>query len=321
MKELDATQVEQLKTIGAYLGRERKARGVPLEEIAVKTYIPLRLLQALEEGRVERLPEPVFVQGFMRRFADAIGLDGLALAKTFSPEPSFGSERTASDVERPPVEGRPTPEQPIAETPRSEPEPIANSVVQPISMPSEFIQQETPRAKRSFLPWVALGTAAVLLLGVGVVNVLNRPKPTIRAQNAETPVTGSKSVSTAPPPKVAMSPSVPVPLQTANSPSPTASAQPGATSALNPPIQVAVNLTDESWFQVTADGKPEFEGILKKGEQKTWTAKKTLVLQAGNAGAVSVSYNQGEAKRLGAPGEVKDVTFSLSDQPKTDTTN
>lgn len=319
MKELDATQVEQLKTIGAYLGRERKAKGVPLEEIAVKTYIPLRLLQALEEGHVERLPEPVFVQGFMRRFADAIGLDGLALAKTFSPEPSYGGGK-ASDVEHPPVETRPTPDQSIAEAPKFEPKTILSSAVEPISVPSAFIQRGTSPAKRSFLPWVVLGTAAALLLGVGVVNVLNRPKPVTRAQNAETPVTGSNAVATASP-NVAMSPSVPASPQATNSPSPIASAQPGAVSALNPPIKVAVNLTDESWFQVTADGKPEFEGILKKGEQKTWTAQKKLVLQAGNAGAVSVSYNQGEAKQLGAPGEVKDVTFSSGDKPKVDSTN
>ncbi|XGW00265.1 MAG: helix-turn-helix domain-containing protein [Leptolyngbya sp. BL-A-14] len=320
MKELDATQVEQLKTIGAYLGRERKARGVTLEEIAVKTYIPLRLLQALEEGRVERLPEPVFVQGFIRRFADTIGLDGLALAKTFSPEPSFGGERAASDVEHPPVEGRPLPNQPITETPKSKPETIVNSVVEPISIPSEFIQRGTPPAKRSFLPWVVLGTAAVLLLGVGVVNVLNRPKPTLRTQNAETSVTGSKPVSPAPQSTVSLSPA-PASPPASNSPSSNASAQPDALSTPNPPIQVAVNLTDESWFQVTADGKPEFEGILKKGEQKTWTAKKKLVLQAGNAGAVSVSYNQGEAKRLGELGEVKDVTFSSNGEPKTDSKN
>lgn len=317
MKELDATQVEQLRTIGAYLGRERKERGVSLDEIAIKTYIPLRLLQALEEGHVERLPEPVFVQGFMRRFADAIGLDGVALAKTFSPQPSFLVERNETAVERPTLEPQPTDDQagqPMADAPMVEPKAGANSAVEPIYVPPEYIQRAPLPAKRSSLPWVVLGTAVVLLLGVGLVTVLNRSKPATDARN-ETPVPDSNAVASSPQPRIAASSSTASSPQASNNPSLSASVQPDATPA-GSPIQVTVNLADDSWFQIVADGKTEFEGILKKGEQKTWTAQKKLVLQAGNAGAVSVSYNQGEAKRLGAPGEVKDVTFSAGGKSK-----
>lgn len=306
MKELDATQVEQLKTIGAYLGRERKERGVSLDEIAVKTYIPLRLLQALEEGQVERLPEPVFVQGFIRRFADAIGLDGVALAKTFSPQPSFMVERKAPEVDH-----RHTVEQPLAEPLNT----VETSSVEPVYVPPEFIQSDrAPRTGRSSLPWVLLGVAAALLVGAGLVNVLNRPKPAIESQSETT----ANRVSPVAP---SAQPSVAAATSPASSPSPTTSAPTEATPATDSPIQVAVNLTDKSWFQVIADGKTEYEGILQKGEQKTWKARKTLVLKAGNAGAVSASYNQGEAKRLGALGEVKDVTFPPSDKPKPDPAN
>jgi len=320
-KELDATQVEQLKTIGAYLGRERQERGVSLDEIAVKTYIPLRLLQALEEGQVERLPEPVFVQGFIRRHADAIGLDGVALAKTFSPQPLFVVERRALALERPHVEQQSTVDQPTIARPIVEPNLVENSVAEPIDVPPEYIQRSAPRAGRSYLPWVLLGTAAALLLGVGLVNVLNRPQAATESQEAETLPTNPNPAASTPQPSLAAvptsSPSPPVPPGS----SPTASAQSEANPATNSPIQVAVNLTDESWFQVTADGKTEFEGILKKGEQKTWTAQKVLLLQAGNAGAVSVSYNQGEAKLMGAPGEVKDMTFTAAKVNKPEAAN
>ena len=315
MKELDTTQVEQLKTIGTYLGRERQARGVSLDEIAVKTYIPLRLLQALEDGHIERLPEPVFVQGFIRRFADAIGLDGVALAKTFTPQASFMVERKAPDAEHNHREQHQTVEPPPVEAPKA----FESAPVEPIALPPQFIQHDTPpRAKRSALPWILIGTAAVLLLGFGLVGLLKRPEPAVESQNSETtasarPVAPKSSV--APVPAIAPSP------QASSSPSPSTAAKAETTAGEDSPIQVAVNLTDESWFQVTADGKTAYEGILKKGEQKTWTAKKTLVLEAGNAGAVSVSYNQGEAKRLGAPGEVKDITFPPNGKPTAGATN
>ncbi|MBW4469145.1 MAG: DUF4115 domain-containing protein [Stenomitos rutilans HA7619-LM2] len=317
MKELDATQVEQLRTIGAYLGRERKDRGVSLDEIAVKTYIPQRLLQALEDGQVERLPEPVFVQGFIRRFADAIGLDGMALAKTFTPQASFLVERNVPEAAHPSSE-RPSLEQSRVDPPAAEPIAVG-TVVEPIQIPLETLQRSANATKRSNLPWILLGTVVILLIGVGLLNFLNRPKPAIEAQNAEAPAPKANSVSPSPAPSAATAP-IKSP-QSSDSPLPTASAKSTATTETDSPVQVAVNLTDDSWFQVIADGKTEYEGILKKGEQKTWTARKKLVLQAGNAGAVSLSYNQGEAKRMGELGEVKDATFLPSDQLKPNTPN
>lgn len=288
MKEFDTAQVEQLKTIGDYLYRERQEQAISLDEIAVKTYIPLRLLQALELGNVERLPEPVFVQGFIRRYADAIGLDGMALAKTFLPQQSFVVERKTPDLERP------------------------NIVEKPVVEPVHRLREERDQAGRSNLPFVLLGTAAVLLIGVSLVNVFNRPQAATEVQDSQ-PATNQPSPITAPQPSVAASSAL-SPSSLSASPSATPSAQttkpaPKAAIDVASSVQVAVQLTDESWLQVITDGKVEFEGTLNKGDQKTWKAQKTLVLQSGNAGAVSVSYNQGEAKVLGAPGEVKDVTF------------
>ena len=77
-------QQEQLKEIGAYLGQVRQEKSIRIEEIAAKTMIRQRFLEALEEGRFEDLPEPIYVQGFIRRYADALGLDGTALGRSFA---------------------------------------------------------------------------------------------------------------------------------------------------------------------------------------------------------------------------------------------
>ncbi|HEY9662639.1 MAG TPA: helix-turn-helix domain-containing protein, partial [Allocoleopsis sp.] len=83
MDKLDSTQIEQLRAIGAYLYEIRQDQARSLEEIAAKTYIPLRLLKALEAGQEQILPEPVFIQGFIRRYGDVLGLDGTALSQQF----------------------------------------------------------------------------------------------------------------------------------------------------------------------------------------------------------------------------------------------
>ncbi|MEH1833795.1 MAG: helix-turn-helix domain-containing protein [Nostoc sp.] len=80
MTLLNEAQVEQLKEITTHLRQVRQEKSIRIEEIASQTLIRAGILQALEEERFEELPEPIFVQGFIRRYGDALGLDGNALS-------------------------------------------------------------------------------------------------------------------------------------------------------------------------------------------------------------------------------------------------
>ncbi len=83
MKLVSQGQQEHLKEIITQLRKAREEKTLRVEEVAIRTRIRLLFLEALEEGRFEELPEPVYVQGFIRRYADAVGLDGNVLARTF----------------------------------------------------------------------------------------------------------------------------------------------------------------------------------------------------------------------------------------------
>lgn len=82
-RDLAQIQAETLANLGADLRQIRQERSLSLEEIARHTLIPARLLYAIEEGNLDKLPEPVYVRGFLRRFADCLGLDGLNYAQKF----------------------------------------------------------------------------------------------------------------------------------------------------------------------------------------------------------------------------------------------
>jgi len=62
-------------TFGEYLRRERELREISLEEISQKTRIQKRFLQALEQDRLNLLPGLVFTKGFIRAYAEYLGLD------------------------------------------------------------------------------------------------------------------------------------------------------------------------------------------------------------------------------------------------------
>jgi len=61
-------------SIGGYLKAQRKIRGIALEELSVRTRIPLRSLHRLEGGAFDGHPDG-FVRGFVRTVSEGLGLD------------------------------------------------------------------------------------------------------------------------------------------------------------------------------------------------------------------------------------------------------
>ncbi|MFN6486662.1 MULTISPECIES: helix-turn-helix domain-containing protein [unclassified Nostoc] len=80
---LEEQRAEKLAELGAQLWALRQEQGLSLEQVVVLTRIPRRLLQAIEEGNLNDLPEPIYIQGLIRQFADALGLNGVEFSGTF----------------------------------------------------------------------------------------------------------------------------------------------------------------------------------------------------------------------------------------------
>lgn len=80
---LEQHQAETLAAMGTHLSTLRREKGLSLEEMVILTKVPRRLLQAIEEGDMQQLPEPVYIQGLIRQYADALGLKGAEFASQF----------------------------------------------------------------------------------------------------------------------------------------------------------------------------------------------------------------------------------------------
>lgn len=61
-------------SFGTWLRRQREIREISLREVAERTKISLRYLEAMEEDRFDMLPAPVFAKGFLREYARYVGL-------------------------------------------------------------------------------------------------------------------------------------------------------------------------------------------------------------------------------------------------------
>ena len=61
--------------LGEFLRRERELRHISLDDVAEHTKLSRRYLEAIEEGRYDRLPGETFARGFIRSYAQSVGLD------------------------------------------------------------------------------------------------------------------------------------------------------------------------------------------------------------------------------------------------------
>lgn len=256
--QYDHEQAEVLAELGDRLRQLRQQQGITLEQVAAKTMIPMRTLTAIEQGKLEQLPEPVYIQGFIRRYADVIGINGAEFSVAFPLRPNRLSTRA-------PWWRR-----------------SVRAQLRPLHL---------------YLFYMVLVAAAVS----GLSHLMSRSTAAIA--NLTDPTTQIQPLSTKAPA---------LQLGPANLGRPMTNRVNGPQSKLlvpGKPVRVGLTLTDQSWVRIVADGKTEFEGVLPEGTQRIWVASKEVIVRAGNAGSVLVSYNDSQAKPLGEPGTVEEMTF------------
>ncbi|RCJ23502.1 hypothetical protein A6S26_02895 [Nostoc sp. ATCC 43529] len=73
-------RIDSLRQIGQQLQKTRQSKGLSLYHIHFSTHIRMKLIEALENGNLQELPDDIYLRGFIRRYGDALGLDGVALA-------------------------------------------------------------------------------------------------------------------------------------------------------------------------------------------------------------------------------------------------
>ena len=87
--------------LGSELREARVQRGLTLEQVAYETRIRTRYLEALEDERFDDLPGEAYAKGFLRTYADFIGLDGSQMLARYREQFPRRAE--------PPVSPRPQP--------------------------------------------------------------------------------------------------------------------------------------------------------------------------------------------------------------------
>jgi len=89
--------------IGTTLSEARKQRKVSLKKIAQETKISSRYLQALEAETYDLFPAEVYLKGFLRSYAQYLGLDGDEMVRAYNRQQGQSAESTTSTANPAPV--------------------------------------------------------------------------------------------------------------------------------------------------------------------------------------------------------------------------
>ena len=92
--------------IGTSLREARLRQGLDLVDAEAATKIRPKYIQALEEERFELLPSPTYVKGFLRSYADYLGLDGQLYVDEHNSRYVAGDDELASRARRSAAETR-----------------------------------------------------------------------------------------------------------------------------------------------------------------------------------------------------------------------
>jgi cytoskeletal protein RodZ len=278
-----------LEHIGQKLKTARDGLGLSLSQIHERTKIPFNHLQAIDNGQDEDLPEPVYVSGFIKRYAECVGLNGQQLVEEYREELEGATNNSNGNFGFLP---RPLKEQQVVAPP-----------------PANYfnktrLEQPPPNLfKLVFFP--ACFVVAALLL---MIFLANRQQTAEVAQDPSLiPLKDAAKFTglPTPPPTESAPPAVQAPVATATPATP-----PTPAPAQSNDARVTLTGLRRVWIEVKSEssGETKFNGFLDTGDQRDFQDSDGVRVIAGSGGNLSVEAN-GKTETFGPAGKRTERVF------------
>ena len=291
-------QARPAMRVGEILKRERERRGYDIGQIAEHLCIRRGLLLAIENSRYEEFPADAYVIGFLRSYADLIGLDGQEAINYYRQEMAGRRKKPDLILPTPISEGR-APTAVIMgaaafaslviyimwyafstndRTTVSAPPPLPMAVetaVAPAAPPAPVEADATPPAVSSDLPSTVIDpNTSTASSGIAIAG----PAPSQKPMAPETPTTPAATAT-----KPAAIPTAAAPLSLV----PTT------------PAKIVIKADQSSWVMIADEkGKTIYDHVMKPGETYQVPSTPGLKLTTGNGAGITVSIDGKNIPRL-----------------------
>lgn len=293
-----------MKSLGEYLRAERQARGISLEQIFADTRISMEMLRAIENGNVEQLPAPILIKGFLKAYAEKIGLDPEEVIVEYQnviEEVGNPQERMEKFHQR---------LQPQSSNKKLLVLVIALTLLTGLIFfwyrSSSVRKQSTSSSSGEFVSPTAVDQRAVKSAPDSGINQTKSAQSSRRTQGEL--MTGSESDSSELGGRTAPAASTGAEVSKIGEGSGYPSGESLQEVRILPPGQspylLRAEAAETTWIRISTDETGEHEYLLQPGEQLTWRASSSYKLLIGNAGGIQLYLNDEPLKRLGEAGQV-----------------
>ena len=300
--------------IGDTLREARERQNLSIKDIEKGTSIRALYIEAIEKGEFDKLPGNAYTKGFIRNYANFLKLDADACVRQYNeennPEEVAAKEAAKRAEEAAEAQQQAAYEKREAEKSRSRSGLFGSSHRSESPKPERAAapRQEAPRVSVSDFEsrvesshhrqTLLMGIIAVLVIAAGAYFLFGSDDETASKQPQTKVTTQAKKTTSS---------------SSSQQQQQQAAAKPAEEKKQYTDVQVSAKFSERCWVSVKADGKTIFEGTIDEGTSKDWKAEKERKITAGNAGAVTLTYNGEDKGVLGGEGEVVEKTYALSE--------
>lgn len=306
--------VNELK-LGLFLKTEREKKGLTLEHLAKTTRLRLNYIEALENEEWDKLPDQVFIRGFLKTYTRALGLN-------------YGQVLDQFKSSIPAHEGLPKPLMPPKKTNNVYTYLVILAVVivslfiffymissAPDQNKADTTATKTSENKAIQSPAEDNNTSPAQTVNPVAVNNALPPEKEAATSVGATP--GSAKEVT-PPPDLGAAPQRAETEKPAQAVAPAQPAKP-----VQEPVQAAVAAPAEepaanaiarntltcyvsstTYVKIWVDNNRPAQHVFPGGSRHQWTASEGFYVLVGNAGGIEFDFNGKKIKDLGRQGEV-----------------
>jgi cytoskeleton protein RodZ len=270
-----------MPSVGEILRNARLRHGLSLAQVETQTRIRLKFLDALESDRFDDIPGKFFVRSFSLQYGAKLAVNLQELQEALDRQlPSTGPETQTSSPK-----------------------------AKPITVPRLVGDGVGPRGGDRLWVYSLAGLLAVLVLCSGVYMAWLRFSQGPPANEAAQ-VTPRSTPAARPTPAPTPTPEAVAPIVPAqNAPAQNADV-PVTSQVAGGRIAINISAKEDTWVQVTIDGKVVFADVLKPGENRVLSATQNARLRLGNAGGVDLRFNGTTIGAVGPRGQVRTVEFT-----------
>ena len=276
--------------IGRILEQKRKEQGLSLEEVEQATKIRKRYLDGLERENYAVLPDGVYAQGFLKTYANFLGLDGEALSRQLKSRRKPRRERGINY--------------------NSEPE---RGFEEPLISPTGLQGTEKRRFPTSAVVTL-LVAVLVLAVVIGALYFVGRGVEASRSDGASPEQPAEKPPEQNPEKVATKEKADPQRKDAAEGDQSSAEKEAAGGRQSAPPdtLQLKISVKERpSWILIRADGTPVYEQVAQPGFAETFEADRRLYIKGGDAGAVNVQINGQDAGTLGPAYTIAEENYTL----------